>query len=93
VIFLDPIYPDALAGVSLPLEVTVHRNTGRLVGNYSLSHANDPLVLLVQPGRYRVAVSAGCDGGVSVPVRASLTSGNEGHVLVSIYHGGRCQVR
>jgi hypothetical protein len=71
----------------------VRRITGRLVGNYSLSHTNDPLVLLVQPGRYRVAISAGCDGGVTVPVRGSLTSGNEARVLVSIYRGGRCQVR
>jgi hypothetical protein len=64
-----------------------------LVGHYSLSHVNDPLVLLVQPGTYRLVVSAGCDGGVSVPARGSLTSGDEARVLVSIYPSGRCQVR
>jgi hypothetical protein len=93
VIVLDPIDAAALAGASLPLEVTVRRHTGRLVGDYSLSHTNDPLVLLVQPGTYRLVVSAGCDGGVRVPPRGSLTSGQEARVLVSIYQNGKCQVR
>jgi hypothetical protein len=93
VIVLDPIDPAALAGASMPFEVTVRRHTGRVVGHYSLSHANDPLVLLVQPDTYRVAVSAGCESGVRVPARGSLTSGNEARLLVSIYDGGRCEVR
>lgn len=78
--------------MSLPFEVTVRDHSGRSLGNYSLSHANDPLVLLVQPGMYRVAVSAGCHGRVTVPRRGSPTHGNEAHVLVSIYDGGRCTV-
>jgi hypothetical protein len=77
----------------MPFEVTVRRQTGRLVGHYSLSHTNDPLVLLVRPGTYRVVVSAGCDGGVSVPPRGPLTSGQEARLLVSIYQNGKCQVR
>jgi hypothetical protein len=93
VIVLDPTRPEALAGSSLPFEVTVRNNIGELVGNYSLSHANDPLVLLVQPGKYRVAVSDGCHGRVTVPPRGSPTHGNEAHVLVSIYDRGRCKVR
>jgi hypothetical protein len=92
VIVLDPIRREALAGLSLPFEVTVRDHSGRSLGNYSLSHANDPLVLLVQPGMYRVAVSAGCHGRVTVPRRGSPTHGNEAHVLVSIYDGGRCTV-
>jgi hypothetical protein len=74
-------------------EVTVKYRAGRLVGNYSLSHANDPLVLLVEPGMYRVGVSAGYRGTVRVPPRGALTSGDEAHVLVSIYDHGRCKVR
>jgi hypothetical protein len=93
VIVLDPIGPSALAGASMPFEVTVRQHDGPSLGNYSLSHANDPLVLLVKPGAYRVVVSAGCDGSVKVPPRGSPTNGNEAHVLVSMYVGGRCQVR
>jgi hypothetical protein len=93
VIVLDPISPSALAGASMPFEVTVRQHDGRSLGNYSLSHANDPLVLLVKPGAYRVVVSAGCAGGVSVPPRGSPTHGNEAHVLVSMYPGGTCRVR
>jgi hypothetical protein len=82
VIVLDPIRPSALPGVSMPLEVTVRHRGGRLVGNYSLSHVNDPLVLLVKPATYRVVVSAGCRGIAAVPPRGALTTGNEAHVLV-----------
>jgi hypothetical protein len=77
----------------MPFEVTVRQHGGRSLGNFSLSHANDPLVLLVKPGAYRVVVSAGCDGSVRVPPRGSPTHGNEAHVLVPLYLGGRCQVR
>jgi hypothetical protein len=93
VIVLDPISPSALAGASLPFEVTVRQRGGRSLGNFSLSHVNDPLVLLVKPGAYRVVVSAGCAGAVRVPPRASSTHGDEAHVLVSMYGGGTCRVR
>jgi hypothetical protein len=93
VIMLDPIRPSALAGASMPLEVTVRQHGGRSLGNFSLSHVNDPLVLLVKPGAYRVVVSAGCAGGVRVSPRGALANGNEARVLVSMYPGGTCQVR
>ena len=94
VIVLDPVRPSALGGASMPLEVTVRHDNGRSVGNYSLSHVNDPLVLLVQPGPYRVTVSAGCEGRVNVPPRGALTSGDEARVLISFYtRGDKCKVR
>jgi hypothetical protein len=93
VIVLDPIRPTALARLSMPLEVTVGQHGGRSLGNYSLSHVNDPVVLLVKPGTYRVVVSAGCAADVRVPPRGALANGNEAHVLVSMYPGGTCQVR
>jgi hypothetical protein len=60
VIVLDPVRPTALDSASLPFEISVRRRGGDLLGNYSLSHVNDPLVLLVRPGRYAITVSAGC---------------------------------
>jgi hypothetical protein len=93
VIVLDPVTPTSLAGASLPFEVTVRQHGKRSLGSFSLSHVNDPLVLLVKPGTYRVVVSAGCEGSVRVPPRGALTNGNEAHVLVSFYPSGRCRVR
>jgi len=57
VIVLDPITPTALAGASLPFEVTVRQHGGHALGNFSLSDVNDPLALLVKPGTNRVVVS------------------------------------
>src|SRR5207302_3852851 len=67
VVILDPVRPDALDALSMPLEVTVRHQPGDLVGNYPLSHVDDPLVLLIRPGRYSIKVSAGCAGRFIVP--------------------------
>jgi hypothetical protein len=95
VIVLNPVRPAALDGASLPLEVSVRHQSGDRLGNYSLSHVEDPLVLLVAPGRYAVTVSAGCRGAVTVPPWGrSPTSGHEALVLVSFYYSGRrCHLR
>jgi hypothetical protein len=95
VIVLNPVRPTALDGASLPLEVSVRHQSGELLGNYSLSHVEDPLVLLVTPGRYAITVSAGCRGRVRVPPWGrSPSSGYEARVLVSFYYsGGRCHLR
>jgi hypothetical protein len=87
VFVLNPVRPTALDGASLPLEISVRRRPDDLLGNYSLSHVNDPLILLVRPGRYAIIVSAGCQGRVTVPPSV------ETRVLVSFYYsGGRCHL-
>jgi len=94
VVILDPVRPDALDALSMPLEVTVRHQPGDLVGNYPLSHLDDPLLLLIRPGRYSIKVSVGCGGRFTVPPRGPLTSGDWARVRVSFYYrGGKCHLR
>jgi hypothetical protein len=94
VVILDPVRPDALDALSMPLEVTVRHQPGDLVGNYPLSHVDDPLVLLIRPGRYSIKISAGCAGRFMVPAQGQLTSGDLERIRVSFYYrGGKCHLR
>jgi hypothetical protein len=74
----------------MPLFVTVHDDDGRrLLSNAPLSHPEEPLAVLVQPGSYRVTVSSGCSGKIAVP---ALPAGAEAIADVLLV-GHKCGVR